>query len=232
MKIRFSKFLRFLIKSELNKFHEETDITMAMSHLATVSSAEHAISSMQHARIYESGETLREGIINTYIENTSAVVLEFGVFEGKSLNQMSKLLPNSKFYGFDTFTGLPESWRTGYETGAFAVSSLPQVNSNTELVVGLFSETIPQVIDKISNQSIELIHIDCDLYSSTATVLSLLKDLIIRDKPILIFDEYFNYPNWQEHEFKALEEFLIDSGLDKQYIAYTKKGQQVAVKLS
>jgi hypothetical protein len=49
---------------------------------------------------------------------------------------------------------------------------------------------------------------------------------------VIVFDEYFNYPGWQQGEFKALAEF-IDSHerLGYDYIGYIRNGGQVAVRL-
>jgi hypothetical protein len=46
---------------------------------------------------------------------------------------------------------------------------------------------------------------------------------------VIVFDEYFNYPGWQNHEHKAFLEFLDASGHGCRYIAYNKLGEQVAV---
>jgi len=70
------------------------------------------------------------------------------------------------------------------------------------------------------------VHIDCDLYSSTATVFEHLGPRIVPGS-VLVFDEYFNYPNWKAHEHKAFEEFKARSGLTFRYIGYSI--QQVVV---
>lgn len=38
------------------------------------------------------------------------LVLEFGVWEGKSINVIAKLMPKYLVYGFDSFFGLEEDW--------------------------------------------------------------------------------------------------------------------------
>ena len=48
------------------------------------------------------------------------------------------------------------------------------------------------------------LHIDSDLYSSARTVLFLLHEQIVSGT-IIEFDEYFNYPNWKQHEYKAFQ---------------------------
>jgi hypothetical protein len=46
---------------------------------------------------------------------------------------------------------------------------------------------------------------------------------------VLVFDEYFNYPGWERHEFKAWREFAAAHGVDYEYVAYAR--QQVTVRI-
>ena len=46
---------------------------------------------------------------------------------------------------------------------------------------------------------------------------------------VIVFDEYFNYPNWEQHEFKAFQEFVSDHAVKYSYLAFAR--QQVAVRL-
>ena len=47
---------------------------------------------------------------------------------GKTINYISNFT-NDKVYGFDSFEGLPEKCRDGYDKGAFNTNGiLPQVN--------------------------------------------------------------------------------------------------------
>lgn len=96
--------------------------------------------------------------------------LEFGVFSGNTINYISNFTKDT-VYGFDSFEGLPEKWRDGFDKGAFNRNgSLPQVNSNVELIKGWFNETLLDFIQK-HNKKVSFIHMDADLYSSTSTVL-------------------------------------------------------------
>ena len=76
---------------------------------------------------------------------------------------------------------------------------------------------------------VAFIHIDCDLYSSTTH--DLRRSLADRMVPgtIILFDEYFNYPNWEEHEFKAFQEFVTERNIAYRYLAFAR--QQVAVRI-
>jgi len=41
----------------------------------------------------------------------------------------------------------------------------------------------------------------------------------------------YNYPNYQAHEFKALQEFIEETGKTVEYIAYNTQWEQVAVRV-
>jgi len=155
-------------------------------------------------------------------------ICELGVYRGQSLNEIARHYAPNEVHGFDTFTGLPEFWRDGFPEGAFDVTSEKLVfEKNCVLHKGLFSETLPVFLEKTEGPA-KLIHVDCDLYSSTVSALHVLASRI-KIGTVIVFDEYFNYPGWQEHEHKALCEFLKASKLKCEYIAYNKIGQQVAI---
>jgi hypothetical protein len=53
--------------------------------------------------------------------------LEFGVANGTTINYISKFTTD-KVYGFDSFEGLPEKWRDGFDKGAFNENgNLPKI---------------------------------------------------------------------------------------------------------
>jgi len=92
--------------------------------------------------------------------------LEFGVANGGSLRQLAAIRGAARVYGFDAFRGLPEDWRPGYSAGMFACSA-PSVAGAT-IIDGWFSDTLPKFVFDVP---VTLVHIDCDLYSSTLTAL-------------------------------------------------------------
>ena len=78
-------------------------------------------------------------------------------------------------------------------------------------------------------QDIAFVHIDSDLYSSAKTVLSNLAPCI-KPGTIIVFNEYFNYPNWKKHEFKAFQEFCAEYAVNYDYLCW---GQfEVAVRIA
>ena len=156
------------------------------------------------------------------------LILEFGVFSGKSINQISSMT-NQKVYGFDSFKGLPDYWRIGHDVGSFARDDIPKVNENVELIIGWFDDTLDDFLS-IHKEDVGFLHIDCDVYSSTKTIFNKLQDRI-KSGCIICFDEYFNYPNWEEHEYRAFQEFINITGLKYKYICMNGWHEQVAVEI-
>lgn len=133
------------------------------------------------------------------------VAVECGVFTGTSIRLIARL--GRPTFGFDSFEGLPETWDRAdgaYAKGFFAVDELPIVPDNVTLVPGWFEDTLPRWTPPAP---IALLHVDCDLYSSTKTVLRALIPHCA-DGAVLVFDELFNYPGYENHEIKALVEVL------------------------
>jgi methyltransferase family protein len=160
--------------------------------------------------------------------------LEFGVFGGGSIRHMARRLRQSgkghlTIHGFDSFEGLPHAWG-GFNLGAAAFSrggKLPRVPDNVVLHKGWFRDTIPKWREAVSGP-IAFLHVDCDLYDSTVDVLSGVSERL-QAGTVVVFDEYFNYPNWQQHEFKAWREFVAARAITYDYLAFAR--QQVALRI-
>jgi hypothetical protein len=48
---------------------------------------------------------------------------------------------------------------------------------------------------------------------------------------IIVFDEYFNYPGWRQHEARALKEFVAEFAIAYRYIAFTAMDGSVAIEI-
>jgi hypothetical protein len=48
---------------------------------------------------------------------------------------------------------------------------------------------------------------------------------------VIVFDEYLNYPGWQEGEHKAFMEFIAETKLQFAYVAYIRTAMQVVVRI-
>jgi hypothetical protein len=145
--------------------------------------------------------------------------LEFGVRTGTSINHIARRNRRATIHGFDSFEGLPEPW-TGWtmDSGAFAGEGIPVVEPNVELHVGWFDDTLPAFLDD-HDGDVAFAHIDSDIYSSARTVLYGLAPRL-RPGSIVVFNEYFNYPNWKQHEYRAFREFCGDHGVTYRYLCW------------
>lgn len=161
------------------------------------------------------------------------LALEFGVATGTTLEIIAGAASSTpaieSVTGFDSFGGLPETWRTGFTAGTFARAT-PPVVPGADIVVGLFDETLSPFLDNHSG-TVSFLHLDADLYSSTDVVLRALEGRIVPGT-VIVFDEFFNYPGWQDHEKKAWDEFVARTGATFEYLAYTSDNEQVAVRVT
>lgn len=151
---------------------------------------------------YSLGRRLGSGIHDTLAHaltlDPGGIALEFGVASGATLRMIAASMPA---YGFDSFDGLPEDWREGFPAGMFA-GPVPDVPGAT-IVPGLFAETLEEWYPP---RRLGLVHIDCDLYSSTATVLHYIGPFLWHGC-IVVFDEWHGYPGCEDHEQKAWREY-------------------------
>src|SRR5215467_450286 len=98
--------------------------------------------------------------------------LEFGVFTGGTIRFIAKRIGGRVIHGFDSFEGLPEAW-SGFTLGSRTFDlhgRLPRVPANVRLHRGLFEDSLPAWLAEHPGP-VAFIHVDCDLYSSTRTVL-------------------------------------------------------------
>lgn len=154
---------------------------------------------------------------------------EFGVFKGDSIKWWvnNSQNDNSWFYGFDTFTGLPEDFGMIKKGGYSAHHILPEVaNNQCRFIKGLFQETLFNFLKDYPNDQRKVIHIDCDLYSSTLYVLTTLGPYL-KEGDIIIFDEFIT----PTQEFKAFHDFYNAYYLEFELIGGVNNFHQTAVKL-
>jgi len=133
----------------------------------------------------------------------SGVCIELGVYQSRSLRVLRNYFEGD-IYGCDSFEGLPEQWRPGFPKGIFATR--PQPIEGTELIIGLFHQTFPDWLPTLT-KPVTLIHVDCDIYSSTKYALFAIEPYMA-DGVVVLFDEYHAYPGWEDHEARAFDEFL------------------------
>lgn len=150
--------------------------------------------------------------------STEAVnYLEFGVANGHSFRWFvqQNLHPESGFYGFDTFTGLPEDFGV-YKKGVFNTNNqVPDIaDSRVKFYQGLFQQTVPGFLLEMNKQKRNVVMMDADLYSATLYALTSIAPFL-KKGDIIFFDE-FAVPT---HEFKALYDFQQAYMLNVELIA-------------
>lgn len=158
---------------------------------------------------FDNGYALYQHLNQEVIQAQAIDFLEFGVYNGYSLKIWLDLHqhPQSRFFGFDSFEGLPEDWQMFTRTmpkGTFDLGGHPPDLSDrrVQFVKGIFQQTLPGFLATFQPQNRLVIHCDADLYSSTLYVLTSLNALLVPGT-IVLFDQFSSVT----HEFKAFNDF-------------------------
>jgi O-methyltransferase len=147
--------------------------------------------------------------LNDKIAGNSPIdYLEFGVYRGDATRAWMALNrhPESRFFGFDTFEGLPEDWKffnAIVPRGAWHAGGMPPDihDPRVKFTKGLFQETLPDFLKTFTPKNRLVINCDADLYTSTLYLLATLSPLLGPGQ-IVIFDEFSTV-----YEFKAFRDF-------------------------
>lgn len=168
-------------------------------------------------------------IIENEILDKEIDYLEFGVSKGSSFKWWVENVKhkNSRFYGFDTFTGLPEDWGS-FKKGDMSNGNKPPVldDSRHEFYQGIFQNTVYTFLKTYKSNKRKVIHLDADIFSATLFVLTTISPYL-RKGDILIFDE-FNVPL---HEYKAFKIWVDSFYIDYKVIGEVNNFYQVAIVL-
>jgi hypothetical protein len=196
-----------------------------MKRLALEESVQYAQKYMRTATGVESAREVLVSALRSVA--VSGHYLEFGVYKGGTIGFIAKQVGGSRtVHGFDGFLGLQESW-SGDSSSFDLKGRPPKVPANVILHQGFFSDTLPGWLEHNPGPA-AFIHIDSDLYEPARCVFEYLEDRIVPGT-IIVFDEYFNYPNWQAHEFRAFRELAERCQVEYEYLAYARF--QVALKI-
>ena len=178
---------------------------------------------------YEKRSELWKFCLNK-IENYPMDYLEFSVYGGESIKWWLENLknPESRFFGFDSFEGLPEDWYGDLKKGLFDRSGeIPQIDDKRVVFVkGLFQDTLQNFVSSYKPQSRIIVHIDSDLYSSALFCLTKL-DHLMKKGTIIIFDEFILLD-----EFLAFHDYIRSYSRRYSVIARTKNFSKIAIELS
>ncbi len=187
---------------------------------AAKTSAEYVEQHMLTAPVFEKRRHLLDLCLSRI--SLEGSYLEFGCgHEANSINYLAERI-DTTIHGFDSFEGLPEAWFGELGKGSLSTSGrLPDVRDNVVLHQGWFDETAPSFAAS-HPEPVAFLHVDCDLYSSTKTIFDALGDQITTGT-VIQFDEYFNYPGWQMHEYRAFQEFVAARGITYEYLGFTRR---------
>ncbi len=147
--------------------------------------------------------------------NTPISYYEFGVAGGDMIKFWveKNSHPQSEFYGFDSFEGLPEQWEDKGQGHFNQDGKTPNLNDDrVEFIKGWFQDSVYPFFrqHKVSHKAVY--HLDADIFSATLYVLFHLQPFI-KTGDILIFDEFSSF----EDEYKALEIFKKCTGKPFEY---------------
>ena len=155
---------------------------------------------------------------------------EFGVFRGESLFWWVEHLhnPNSRFVGFDTFTGLPERWRATEPKGAFNVyGRIPETkDARCSFQAGLFQDTLLPFVNRHDFSRRLVIHLDADLFTSTLFVLTTLARHL-KAGDIIFFDNFI----CSLDEFRAFQHYVASYRVQYEVLGAVQQYLRVCVKI-
>lgn len=176
---------------------------------------------------YAKRNLVYQWINENYLKDIPVCYLEFGVADGHSFRWWAENQKHmeSRFVGFDTFTGLPEDWTFFFKQGSMsAEGKFPELaDSRCTFKKGLFQKTLPPFLKDYSFDNRTVIHIDADLYSSALFILTSMAPWL-RKGDIIIFDEF----GVLLHEFRAFIDFTKSYYLNLKLIAASNNFYQAS----
>ena len=153
------------------------------------------------------------------VGDTPGLRLEFGVWQGKSIQRCAARFPDQHWYGFDSFEGFPDDGRIDWQK-PFKVIELPDTPENVTLVKGYFSDTLEPFL-KDTPGDLAFVNVDCDIYSSTVDIFTALEaDGRLKPGLVIYFDELINYVDYMWNESLALFEMCERTGFGLEWICH------------
>ena len=166
---------------------------------------------------YKNREEMWKEILTPF-ESIPVDLVEFGVFEGYSIQWFARnnSHKDSRFYGFDSFEGLPEFWSVSHPQSMFDLSgAIPKFDDQRIMPMkGWFQNTVAKFISAYTPDKQLIVHFDADLYSSTLYILMQVDSL--KKKYIGIFDEF------RGDEARALYNYTQATGATVEIVARTE----------
>ena len=175
-------------------------------------------------------DTLRH-VLRIMENEPAGLIMEFGVWNGGTINKIARKFKKNTVYGFDSFSGFPDDGRSDWKQDFSLGSNLPNVESNVQLIKGYFEETLPAFADSNRSNTISFLHIDCDIYSSTKTIFQECSE-IIKPGCVIVFDELLHYRRFPQNEMLAFYEFIQETGMGFKWLGTRGKVMDIETFLS
>lgn len=172
---------------------------------------------------------------------------EFGLYRGASFSAAHRLArryglaSEMRFFGFDSFQGLPEPAGVDvageFRKGDYACSRA-EVTATLDrrgadwarihLVEGWYDRSLtPELKSTLAPGRVGVALVDCDLYESTVPVLRFLTSLL-QEGSIVLFDDWNCFDrSEQKGERRAFREFLVENPrfTAERWISFGRRGQ-------
>ena len=153
-------------------------------------------------------------------QDQAVTLIELGVHKGYSIKKFCNLNKNqdSRFFGLDSFIGLPEDWTVNAKRGFFSTNGkIPEVNdSRVEIIPGWVQNTLPELLkrEEIKSSNNLIVNYDLDIYS--ATIFSLTSIHSLKKTYLAFFDELLS------QEICALDDYLQATGSNATLQSFTR----------
>jgi tetratricopeptide (TPR) repeat protein len=151
---------------------------------------------------------------------------EFGVWRGASFRHLIAAFGCG--FGFDTFAGLPEDWHDTRRGSYSSDGEVPTVEGGT-FIAGRFEDTLPHFF-ATARPLASVVNLDADLYSATRCALDHAQ-AVMDARTLLVFDEFLMNDDWEQDEYRALEDFCRARGCGYEVLALSYFTKQVVVRL-
>ena len=173
-------------------------------------------------------EAIEETLGSLKTAGVSGDYYEFGLYRGQSFWRAQQAadrldISGMRFFGFDSFEGLPEIEGNDRKAGIFVSGDYRASRDQVEqlliehgfdmdravLVQGYFDQSLtPEAKHEHRMGPAALVMIDCDLYQSTAPTLAFIADRL-QEGTVLLFDDWYCFGDSEQHgERRAFTEFL------------------------
>ena len=182
--------------------------------------------------VFRTRVQLYEWIQEEKVRGAPIDYLEFGVWTGNSFRWWlaANSHPESRFVGFDTFTGLPESWGYYTEHHFDTEGKPPDVDDpRAAFEVGLFQHTLGAFLASRPPTRKLVVNIDADLYSATLFVLTSLAPHL-KKGDVIIFDEFLAWRTPTD-QYRALMDFVAAYYVKYRFAGAGRNFEKLAVEI-